>query len=139
LRKVATMSDSAESVVRKFLAANLQSDVDELIAFFSDDAVYTDGPRGVHRGIDAIRAEFREIVKIVPSTAIEIKTLVSNGGTVIVERVDRFEVGGTPFGLEVVGVFEVDDHGRINRWRDYYDLQSIAEQTGLTASGQPLG
>ena len=53
------MSDSAESVVRKFLAANLQSDVDELIAFFSDDAVYTDSPRGVHRGIDAIRAEFQ--------------------------------------------------------------------------------
>src|ERR1700721_2911046 len=113
------MSDSAESVVRKFLAANLQSDVAGLIAFFSDD--------------------FREIVKIVPSTAIDIKTLVANGGTVIVERVDRFEVGGTPFGLEVVGGFEVDDHGRINRWRDYYDLQSIAEQTGLTASGQPLG
>jgi len=78
-------------------------------------------------------------VKIVPSTAIDIKTLVANSGTVIVERVDRFEVGGTPFGLEVVGVFEVDDHGRINRWRDYYDLQSIAEQTGLTASGQLRG
>lgn len=131
------MSDSAESVVRKFLAANLRSDLDELVAFFSDDAVYTDGPRGVHRGIDAITAEFQEILKIVPSTAIDIKALVANGGTVIVERVDNFEIGGTPFGLEVVGVFEVDNNSKINRWRDYYDLQSIAQQTGLTASGQP--
>ena len=131
------MSDSAESVVRRFLAANLQSDVDELIGFFSDDAVYTDGPRGIHRGIDAIKTEFQEIVKIVPSTAIDIKTLVANSSTVIVERVDNFEIGGTPFGLEVVGVFEVDNNGRIKRWRDYYNLQSIAEQTGLTATGQP--
>ena len=131
------MSESAESVVRKFLAANLRSDVDELISFFADEAVYTDGPRGVHRGVDAIRAEFREIVKIVPSTAIDIKTLVANSGTVLVERVDNFEFGGTPFGLEVVGVFEVDHNGRITRWRDYYDLQSIAERTGATGSGQP--
>ena len=133
------MSASAESVVRKFLAANLQSDVDELIGFFSDDAVYTDGPRGAHRGIDAIRAEFREIVEIVPSTAIDIKTLVADSDTVIVERVDNFEIGGKPFRLEVVGVFEIDNNGRIKRWRDYYDLQSIAEQTGLTESGQPPG
>ena len=133
------MSDSAESVVRRFLAASLQSDVDELIGFFSDDAVYTDGPRGIHRGIDAIKTEFQEILKIVPSTAIDIKTLVANSSTVIVERVVNFEIGGTPFGLEVVGVFEVDNNGRIKRWRDYYDLQSIAEQTGLTATGQPPG
>jgi limonene-1,2-epoxide hydrolase len=95
--------------------------------------------RGVHRGIDAIRAEFQEFVKIVPSTAVDIKTLVANSGTAIVERLDNFEIGGKPFALEVVGVFETDNNGRIKRWRDYYDLQSIAEQTGLTGPDQPPG
>ena len=123
------MSDSAESVVRKFHAAWLQSDLDELVSFFSNDAVYTDGPRGTHRGIDAIRAELGAMVKIVPSTAIDIKKLVANGGTVMVERVDSFKIEGRLFDLEVAAVFEVDNDGRITRWRDYYDLKSIADRT----------
>jgi limonene-1,2-epoxide hydrolase len=53
--------------------------------------------------------------------------------------VDNFEIGGEPFALEVVGVFETDNNGRIKRRRDYYDLQSIAEQTGLTGTDQPPG
>ena len=123
------MSDSAESVVRKFHAAWLQSDLDELVSFFSNDAVYTDGPRGTHRGIDAIRAELGAMVKIVPSTAIDIKKLVANGGTVMVERVDSFKIEGRLFDLEVAAVFEVDNDARIRRWRDYYDLKSIADRT----------
>ena len=123
------MSDSPESVVRKFHAAWLQSDLDELVSFFSNDAVYTDGPRGTHRGIDAIRAELGAMVKIVPSTTIDIKKLVANGGTVMVERVDSFKIEGRLFDLEVAAVFEVDNDGRITRWRDYYDLKSIADRT----------
>ena len=44
-----------ESVVRKFLAAFTDRNVDELIGFFSDDAVFIDGPRGSStRGKEAI-------------------------------------------------------------------------------------
>src|SRR5262249_58453899 len=66
-REVFKMSESAETVVRKYLAAWKRSDLDELVSFISDDAVYTDGPRGVHHGIDAIRAELGAMVKDVPS------------------------------------------------------------------------
>ena len=121
------MSESAE-VVRKFLAAWRRSDLDELVSFISDDAVYTDGPRGVHRGIDAIRAELRAMVKMIPSTTIDIKTLVANGGTVMVERVDTFEIEDRPFDMDVAAVFEVDNDGRIKRWREYYDLNSIQDR-----------
>ena len=130
------MSESAETVVRKFHAAWLQSDLDELVSFFSDDAVYTDGPRGVHHGIDAIRAELGTMVKIVPSTSIDIKKLVAEGGTVMVERVDSFKLGGKPFDLEVAAVFDVDDNGRIKRWRDYYDLKSLEDR--FTSAGIAL-
>jgi ketosteroid isomerase-like protein len=51
------VTDSPEQVVREFLAALKPSDVDELVSFFGDDAVYTDGPRGPYRGVDAIRAK----------------------------------------------------------------------------------
>ena len=101
------MSDSAESVVRNFLAAWKRSDVDEIVSFISDDAVYI-GPRGVHHGIGAIKALIQSFVKVTPSTIVDVKTLVATGGTVMVERVDNFDVQGKPFGLEVAAVFEVD-------------------------------
>lgn len=122
------MSDSAESVVRDFLAAWKRSDLDELVSFISDDAVYTDGPRGTHSGIDAIKAELQSMLKLVPSTAIDVKALVANGDTVITERVDNFEVQGKSFGLEVAAVFKVDNDGRIEYWREYYDLASMLDR-----------
>ena len=48
------MSDSAESVVRKFLAAWKRPDLDELVSVFGDDAVFID-PRGTLNGIEAIK------------------------------------------------------------------------------------
>jgi limonene-1,2-epoxide hydrolase len=121
------VSDSAESVVRNFLAAWKRSDIDEIVSFISDDAVYT-GPRGSHHGIGAIKAVLQAFVKVTPSTVVDVKTLVANGGTVMAERVDNFDVQGKPFGLEVAAVFEVDGSGRIKRWRDYYDLRSIQDR-----------
>jgi len=131
------MSESAETVVRKYLAAWKRSDLDELVSFISDDAVFTDGPRGVHHGIDAIRAELETMVKVVPSTSVDIKKLVASGGTVMVERVDSFKLGGKPFDLEVAAVFDVDDNGRIKRWRDYYDLKSLEDRIASAGIALP--
>jgi limonene-1,2-epoxide hydrolase len=130
-----TVSDSAESVVSKFLAAWKRSDPDELVSFFSDDAVWTD-PWGVFRGIDAVRAVLQSAVKIVPSVTVDVKTLVANGGTVMTERVDSFKVQGEPFDLEVAGVFEVDSNGRINRWHEYYDRKSIEDRLASALAPQ---
>ncbi len=41
------------------------------------------------------------MLKMTPSTIIDVKTLVADGATVMTERVDNFEVQGKPFGLEV--------------------------------------
>jgi limonene-1,2-epoxide hydrolase len=122
------VSDSAEQVVRRFLAALKQSDVDELVSFFSDDAVWTDGPRGTYRGVDAIRAEIESQLQLVPSLTVEVKTLAATGGIVMVERADTFETLGKSFDLEVVGVFEIDGDGKIARLRDYYDLTSLTDR-----------
>jgi limonene-1,2-epoxide hydrolase len=121
------VSDSAELVVRNFLAAWKRADLDELLSFIDDDAVYTDGPRGTHHGIDAIKAELQSLMKVIPSTTVDVKTLVADGRTVMVERVDNFEIQGHPFAMEVAAAFEVDSNGRIYRWREYYDLRSVEE------------
>ena len=115
-------------MIRKFLACFPASDVDEVVGLFSEDAVYVDGPRGVHRGINAIRTELQSQLAMVPNTTVDIKTLAANGGTVLTERVDNCEIAGKSIGFEVVGVFDVDSEGRITRWRDYYDLPTFVEQ-----------
>jgi limonene-1,2-epoxide hydrolase len=129
------MSDSPETVVRNFFAAFVESDADTLVGFFSDDGTYIDGPRGVHRGADAVRSEFATLAQMVPSTSVDIKVLATNGRAVLVERVEHFDVDGKPIDHEVVGVFDVNDDGRITRWRDYYDLPTLMDK--VTANTAP--
>jgi limonene-1,2-epoxide hydrolase len=122
------VEDSAESVVRKFMDTWPRSDVDEMVAFLSEDAAYTDGPRGTHHGAEAIRAEIRSMLELVPSTTAQVTNLVASGGVVMVERVDVFEMAGKTFEVEIAGVFEVNGDGRITRWRDFYDMRSLEER-----------
>ena len=121
------MSEPAESVIRNYLAALERSDVNELLSYFRDDAVFIDGPRGTHEGIDAIRTEMQSMAML-SSLSIEVKALVANRGTVMTERVDTFEIQGKSFDLEVAAVIEVDGDNRIKRWRDYYDLRSLEDR-----------
>ncbi|OBK82496.1 limonene-1,2-epoxide hydrolase family protein [Mycobacterium sp. 1164985.4] len=121
------MSESAESVIRRYLAAMETSDADELASYYCDDAVFIDGPRGTHEGIDAIRTEMQSMAML-SNFRVEVKTLVANGRTVMTERVDIFGIQDKSFELEVVGVIELDDNNHIKRWRDYYDLRSIEER-----------
>ena len=127
------MSDSPESVVRDFIASWEDASIEKLVGFLSADAVYTDPTRGVHTGLDAIKRLFKGYLQTTPSTTVDIKSIASNGGTVMVERVDSFTLEGKPFSVEAVGVFEVAGDGLINRFRDYYDDKSIADQ--LKAAG----
>ena len=129
------MTDPAETVIRRFLACFPPSDLDDVLGFFSDDAVYADGPRGVHIGIQAIRAELQSFLAMAPDTTMKIKNLAASGGTIFAERVDYCEINGNRVGFECVGVFDVNPDGRITRWRDYYDWPTFVEQiTAATAA-----
>ena len=65
------MTESSELLIRKFFEAFPRSDVDVLVGFFSDDAVYIDDPRGTHRGVDAMRTEFESGVAMMHCTTVE--------------------------------------------------------------------
>jgi limonene-1,2-epoxide hydrolase len=133
------MSDSPESVVRNFLAAWAQPKLDELVGFFSDEALFIDGPRGVHRGVDAIRSELdAEISMGFGGAKIDVNSPVADGGTVMLERVENYRIGGKPFSLEVMAAFEIDTDGRITRWRYCYDLKSITDQVEAAGFKVPV-
>ena len=59
----------------------------------------------------------------------EIRTVISNDDTVVVERVDVNVIAGTRVTFHVTAIFEVRD-GVITCWREYWDTGDIARQLG---------
>ncbi len=126
------MSES-ESLIREFCAAWSRRDIDELLGFFTDDAVYHNMPMGPVQGHDGIRTVMEFFVPGSSEIDFEIlaMTSLSTGdgrATVFTERVDRFVMGDKRVELPVAGVFEVRA-GRIAAWRDYFDLTTWLNQT----------
>jgi uncharacterized protein (TIGR02246 family) len=122
------MSDSPESVVRKFFAAWADPNPDELGGFFADGAVWVDGPQGVRRGVDAIKSELAAQLTVFGGVTVDVKSLLTDGETVMVEEVSSFSIGGNPVSAVVMAVFELDTDGRITQWREAYDLKSVMDQ-----------
>jgi limonene-1,2-epoxide hydrolase len=122
------MSTRAEEVVRDFCQAFSRRDVEELLRFFADDAVYHNIPIEPVRGRAAIEATLRGFIDPDGSAEFEVRNLACTGGTVLTERVDRFVLGGKKVELPVMGAFEVGPDGKIRAWRDYFDLAQFTKQ-----------
>lgn len=122
------MSDSPESVVRRFFAAWADPKPEELGSFFGADAVWVDGPQGVRRGLDAIKSELASQLNVVGGAKVDVRLLLSKGSTVMVEQVSKSVIGGNPVSAVVMAVFELDTQGRIKEWREVYDLKSMLDQ-----------
>jgi limonene-1,2-epoxide hydrolase len=123
------MTTSAEQVVRDFCAAWSRRDADELLAFFTDDAVYHNIPMPPMQGKAAIREVFNLFLPPSETIEFEVRHLASSGSVVFTERVDRFLMGGNSVVLPVAGVFEIEN-GLIKAWRDYFDMAMFTNQTG---------
>jgi limonene-1,2-epoxide hydrolase len=52
------------------------------------------------------------------------------------ERVDRFNLSGKPFSMEMMAAFEIDQDGRITRYRECFDLKSITDQIEAAGFGR---
>jgi limonene-1,2-epoxide hydrolase len=115
---------SNEDVVLRFCEAFGRRDLDEILGFFAEDAVYHNIPMEPAHGIDAIRALLESFVPGSPSMEFEVLHVASAGSVVFTERIDRMSFGGNAVQLPVAGVFEVAD-GRITAWRDYFDMQQF--------------
>jgi limonene-1,2-epoxide hydrolase len=117
------MSAENEKIVSDFCNAWSRRNLDEILAFMSDDAVYHNIPLAPAKGKAAIRAVVDGFLKM--AEAIEFKVLhtAASGNLVMNERVDSFVYkGGKKGSVPVVGVFEVKG-GKISAWRDYFDMK----------------
>jgi limonene-1,2-epoxide hydrolase len=121
------MVTSAAEVVEAFFAAWEAPEVDKLMSFFSDDAVYIDR-RGVHRGKAAVRKEIEAQVGAIPDgTSLTVRTALADETSVIIERLESFHLGGRQVNIEGVCVFKLNPEGQISRFRDYHDGASIGQ------------
>ena len=122
------MDDSPESIVRSFLASWSKPEATRLASFLAEDAVWVDGPNGVHNGSDAIVDELLRQLTIPSDSWIEIDTLLAAGGTVMVEWHGGLTIGGKSVATRVMAVFEVDRAGHIKQMRECFDMKSLLDQ-----------
>ena len=122
------MSTESESIVTEFCKAWARLNIDQVMDFFTDDAVYHNIPLPKAEGKAAIRKTIEGLLK--GTTWLEFKVLhsASVGNVVMNERVDSFEVKGKRMSLPVAGVFETTPNGKIKAWRDYFDMKMFTDQ-----------
>ena len=122
------MTDSDPlDVVTRFCAAWGDGDLDAVMAFFADDAVYHNIPVDPVVGPEAIRATLASFTTGVDSIEFRVGAIAADGGTVLTERVDVFRFPGKEISLPVMGTFEVAG-GKIAAWRDYFDMNQFMSQ-----------
>jgi limonene-1,2-epoxide hydrolase len=132
---VATKNEIEQIVVDFIHAAYGQRmDIDAMTALMADDFVWQlHVPLSpVVVGRDAARAELEKHNEL--STGMiegsEIRTIVSNNDTVVVERIDVNAMNGVAVKFYVTAIFEVHD-GAITHWREYWDTAHVARQLGI--------
>ncbi len=118
---------NSEQIVRDFCAAWERKDMDELIEFFTDDAIYHNIPTDPAQGHDAIRGVLMLFVPMSKAIEFNILNIGSDGDVVFTERIDSFVLANGKISLPVAGVFEIKD-GKIAAWRDYFDMQQFMTQ-----------
>jgi limonene-1,2-epoxide hydrolase len=121
------MSEQPVQVVTRFCAAWTDGDIDAIIDFFADDAIYHNIPVAPVSGRDAIRATIAGFTNGVDSIEFRVLHIAVEGAVVLTERVDVFTMPGKTITLPVMGTFEVAD-GKIKAWRDYFDMDQFMSQ-----------
>ena len=118
------MADDPEQIIRDFCAAFSNLDADEIMGYFGDDPTYHNMPGPPAVGSDAVRATVEGFLGRWDKTEWKLLNVASAGNVVFAERLDVTDEGGKHVELPCVGVFELNDDGKIVTWRDYFDLNS---------------
>lgn len=114
--------------IESFYRAWGRMDVDEILSYFTADAVYHNVPLEPLSGTQAIRGWIADFLS--PFRCAELRHLkgAESGDVAFSEHEDRFEFpDGRALVIRLAGVFEFRD-GKIAAWRDYFDLETVSRQ-----------
>jgi steroid delta-isomerase-like uncharacterized protein len=111
----------AASVVAAFVRAWEHNDTEEIVDFFSEDAVWYDGyPANKFETRAEIRTQLERYSRHLSDISIEVLHQATKGDVVFQERVDHGLRDGKPFSVAAVCVFRVRE-GKITENRDYWN------------------
>jgi len=119
-----TNSMSPAETVAAFLDLMMKKDYDKGLTYVTGDVEYDNVPIGKVQGPAGIRAVLEPFFGPTVSNEYKVLRALTDGGTVILERLDRHLLDNGWVELPVTGVFEVRD-GKIALWRDYFDAATI--------------
>lgn len=123
--------EASEKLVRGFLSAWTERNLDTICSAFAADAVYHNVPVRPIEGIDGIRVIFQAFLDAFTEAELDIVTLAAEPGLVLAERIDYFTMNdGRKVVLPVTGVFVVEN-GEITRFSDYFDQADFEQQSGF--------
>ena len=132
------MSGTPDELVRQFITVLVNRDLDAASTMITQDFEYDNVPMGKAFGEEGLRNTLSGFFGMCTGIDWQIVRQTSNGttesGTVLNERVDRFEIYGRWVDLPVAGVFTVHDD-KISLWRDYFDRQTLL--TAMTPPDTP--
>jgi limonene-1,2-epoxide hydrolase len=117
------MATENEKIVADFCDSWKRMNVDEMLGYFTDDAVYHNIPIDPLKGKSEIRKGLHQFAGMLKAVEIKIVNRVAAGNLVITERIDTMVMpDGKRMDLPVAGVFELRG-GKISAWRDYFDMK----------------
>jgi limonene-1,2-epoxide hydrolase len=124
------MAANCEKVVSDLFAAWTRLDVDAIMSYFAEDAVWDNVPMSPAKGHSAIRDMTAGFLKDTTTFSAKILRTVHEGNVIFNERVDSITMkNGKKADIPVAGMFELNDAGKIKVWRDYFDLGTFTKQT----------
>lgn len=124
------MAVNCEKIVSDLFAAWTRLDVDAIMGYFDEDAVWDNVPMSPAKGRAAIRDMTAGFLKDTTAFSAKILRTVHEGNVIFNERVNSVVMkNGKKADIPVAGMFELNDAGKIKVWRDYFDLGSFTKQT----------
>jgi limonene-1,2-epoxide hydrolase len=119
------MTTDPETVVTEFCQLWAKPNIDEIVGWFTDDAVYHNIPMTPAEGREAIKEFIAGFLAAADGIDFIVHRQVALGDVVMNERTDVMRLkNGREVALPVMGTFEVRD-GRIAAWRDYFDMATV--------------
>lgn len=123
------MAANCEKVVSDLFGAWARLDLDGIMSYFAEDAVWDNVPMAPAKGKAAIREVTQGFLKDTVTFGVKILKSAHEGNVVFNSRIDSIAMkSGKKADIPVPGMFELDNAGKIKVWRDYFDLASFSKQ-----------
>ena len=120
-----------EQTIRNYYAAWLRDDLDAVFALCTDDLIAVNVPIGPIHGKAAAREFFEKFGRGMSQKRYDIERILVSGDAAAVEGVENYLKKGKAVSLPYMSMFRFAADGRIQEWRDYFDVQTILRQLGL--------